>query len=156
MSTATRTRRWTAHELLDLVLDAGTFTSWDAPIDLSGVEPGYRAVLEAAAEKAGTDESVLTGRGEVRGRPVAVVVNEFAFLAGSIGRAAADRIIDAVRRATAEGLPLLASTSSGGTRMQEGTPAFVRMAEISRALMDHRAAGLPYLVHLRQIGRAHV
>ena len=33
--------------------------------------------------------------------------------------------------------------------MQEGTPAFVRMVEISRALMDHRAAGLPYLVHLR-------
>jgi acetyl-CoA carboxylase carboxyl transferase subunit beta len=80
---------------------------------------------------------------------VAVVVNEFRFLAGSIGRVAADRITAAVRRATAEGLPLLASTSSGGTRMQEGTPAFVRMVEISRALMDHRAAGLPYLVHLR-------
>jgi acetyl-CoA carboxylase carboxyl transferase subunit beta len=143
------TRRWSAPELLDLVLDEGTFTSWDEPIDLSGLDAGYRAVLEAAAEKAGTDESVLTGRGEVRGRPVAVVVNEFRFLAGSIGRAAADRITAAVRRATAEGLPLLASTASGGTRMQEGTPAFVRMAEISRALMDHRAAGLPYLVHLR-------
>ena len=33
--------------------------------------------------------------------------------------------------------------------MQEGTPAFVRMIEISRALMAHRLAGLPYLVHLR-------
>ena len=83
------TRRWTAHELLDLVLDPGTFTSWDEPIDLSAVDASYRAVLEAAAAKAGTDESVLTGRGEVRGRPVAVVVNEFGFLAGSIGRAAA-------------------------------------------------------------------
>ncbi len=147
------TKRWTAHELLDLVLDEGTFTSWDSPVDLSYADafpdPGYRAVLEAAAAKAGTDESVLTGRGEVRGRPVAVVVNEFRFLAGSIGRAAADRITAAVRRATEEGLPLLASTASGGTRMQEGTPAFVRMVEISRALMDHRAAGLPYLVHLR-------
>ncbi|RYB88318.1 acetyl-CoA carboxyl transferase [Nocardioides glacieisoli] len=143
------TKRWSAHELLDLVLDPGTFTSWDEPIDLSYAAPDYRVVLEAAAAKAGTDESVLTGRGEVRGRPVAVVVNEFGFLAGSIGRAAADRITSAVRRATAEGLPLLASTSSGGTRMQEGTPAFVRMAEISRALMEHRAAGLPYLVHLR-------
>ena len=143
------TRRWTAHELLDLVLDEGTFVSWDTQIDLTGVDDGYRTVLEAAAVRAGTDESVLTGRGEVRSRPVAVVVNEFAFLAGSIGRAAADRITAAVRRATAEGLPLLASTASGGTRMQEGTPAFVRMAEISRALMEHRAAGLPYLVHLR-------
>lgn len=148
-----RSRRWGAQELLDLVLDEGTFTSWDEPVDLAYADafpdPGYRAALEAAAEKAGTDESVLTGRGEVRGRPVAVVVNEFRFLAGSIGRAAADRITAAVRRATAEGLPLLASTASGGTRMQEGTPAFVRMVEISRALMDHRAAGLPYLVHLR-------
>jgi acetyl-CoA carboxylase carboxyl transferase subunit beta len=33
--------------------------------------------------------------------------------------------------------------------MQEGTPAFVHMVDISRAIMDHRAAGLPYLVHLR-------
>jgi acetyl-CoA carboxylase carboxyl transferase subunit beta len=33
--------------------------------------------------------------------------------------------------------------------MQEGTPAFVQMIEISRALMAHRAAGLPYLVYLR-------
>ena len=33
--------------------------------------------------------------------------------------------------------------------MQEGTPAFVEMVEISRAVMAHRAAGLPYLVHLR-------
>jgi acetyl-CoA carboxylase carboxyl transferase subunit beta len=33
--------------------------------------------------------------------------------------------------------------------MQEGTPAFVEMVEISRALMAHRAARLPYLVHLR-------
>jgi acetyl-CoA carboxylase beta subunit len=145
----TAARRWTAHELLDLVLDEGTFTSWDEPVDLSWADAGYRAELEVAAATAGTDESVLTGRGEVRGRPVAVVVNEFRFLAGSIGRAAADRITAAVRRATEEGLPLLASTASGGTRMQEGTPAFVRMVEISRALMDHRAAGLPYLVHLR-------
>ena len=92
---------------------------------------------------------MITGRGLVRGRPVAVVANEFRFLAGSIGRDAAARITAAVRRATAEGLPLLATTASGGTRMQEGTPAFVEMVEISRAIGAHRAAGLPYLVHLR-------
>lgn len=142
-------RPWTAHELLDLVLDAGSFESWDEPIDISGQPEDYRLQLEAAAARAGTDESVLTGRGRVRGRPVAVVVNEFRFLAGSIGRAAAERITAAVRRATAEGLPVLASTASGGTRMQEGTPAFVHMVEISRALMAHRTARLPYLVHLR-------
>ncbi|MBJ7528028.1 MAG: acetyl-CoA carboxylase carboxyltransferase subunit alpha/beta [Nocardioides sp.] len=141
--------RWTAHQLLELVLDDGSYESWDAPIDISGHSADYRAALERAAQKAGTDESVVTGRGTMHGRPVAVVANEFGFLAGSIGRAAADRIASAVRRATAEGLPLLATTASGGTRMQEGTPAFVQMVEISRAIMAHRAAGLPYLVYLR-------
>lgn len=136
-------------ELLDAVLDPGSFTSWDEPIDISAHADEYQVSLRAAAERAGTDESILTGRGMVRGRPVAVVANEFRFLAGSIGAAAARRIVEAVRRATSEGLPVLASTASGGTRMQEGTAAFVQMIEISRAIMDHKKAGLPYLVHLR-------
>ena len=93
--------RWNAQELLDLVLDEGSFQSWDEPIDISDAPPGYRAELEAARERAGTDESVLTGRGLVHGRPVAVLANEFRFLAGSIGLAAARRITSAVRRATA-------------------------------------------------------
>lgn len=142
-------RRWGAQDLLDLVLDADSFESWDEPVVIDHHPPAYQEALRAAAEKAGTDESVLTGRGLVRGRPVAVVANEFRFLAGSIGVGSARRIASAVRRATAEGLPVLATTASGGTRMQEGTVAFVEMVEISRALMDHRAAGLPYLVHLR-------
>ncbi|WP_229118094.1 hypothetical protein [Enemella evansiae] len=33
--------------------------------------------------------------------------------------------------------------------MQEGTPAFVTMIDISRAVVAHKAAGLPYLVYLR-------
>jgi acetyl-CoA carboxylase carboxyl transferase subunit beta len=142
-------RRWTARELIDLVLDDGSYESWDEPVDTSGHDAGYRETLRAAAESAGTDESVLTGSGRVNGRPVAFIVNEFRFLAGSIGVAAAERIAAAVRRATAAGIPVVASAASGGTRMQEGTRAFVHMIEISRALMEHRAAGLPYIVHLR-------
>ena len=33
--------------------------------------------------------------------------------------------------------------------MQEGTPAFLRMVPVAAAVADHRAAGLPYLVWLR-------
>ena len=143
------TDRLTAHALIDLVLDADSYVSWDEPIDITGHSPEYQASLRKAADRAGTDESVITGRGTVKGRPVAFVLGEFGFLAGSIGAAAAQRIVAAVRRATDERLPILASTASGGTRMQEGTPAFVHMVDISRALMDHREAALPYLVHLR-------
>src|SRR4029079_6836222 len=60
-----------------------------------------------------------------------------------------DRLVAAVGRATAEGLPLLAATASGGTRMQEGTSAFLQMIRISAAVAAHKAAGLPYLVYLR-------
>jgi acetyl-CoA carboxylase carboxyl transferase subunit beta len=95
------------------------------------------------------DESVVTGEGTVFGRRVALVACEFDFLAGSIGVAAAERITDAVQRATAERLPLLASPSSGGTRMQEGTVAFLQMVKIAAAVELHKRAHLPYLVYLR-------
>lgn len=141
--------RLSAAELIDLVLDEGSWTSWDVAPDRTGVSPEYLAELVAAQEKSGCDESVLTGEGLMKGRRVAVVMGEFAFLAGSIGRAAADRLIAAINRATAEGLPLLAGPVSGGTRMQEGTPAFVQMVRITEAVAAHKAAGLPYLVYLR-------
>ena len=92
---------------------------------------------------------MLTGEGAVFGRRVAVVACEFDFLAGSIGVAAAERITAAVERATALRLPLLASPSSGGTRMQEGTVAFLQMVKIAAAVTLHKNAHLPYLVYLR-------
>ena len=92
---------------------------------------------------------MLTGEGTVFGRRVALVACEFDFLAGSIGVAAAERITAAVERATAEGLPLVASPSSGGTRMQEGTVAFLQMVKIAAAVELHKRAHLPYLVYLR-------
>ncbi|RCV53271.1 carboxyl transferase domain-containing protein [Marinitenerispora sediminis] len=141
--------RYSARELLDRTLDAGSFVSWDtAPID---VGPGaqYAAELAAARERSGCDEAVVTGEGRLRGRRVAVIACEFSFLAGSIGVAAAERLVVAIERATAEGLPLLGAPASGGTRMQEGTVAFLAMVKISAAIAAHKAAGLPYLVYLR-------
>jgi acyl-CoA carboxylase subunit beta len=136
-------------ELRDAVLDEGSFVSWDTtPIAVSTSDSYTRELAEAHAAS-GRDESVLTGEGRVCGRRVAVVVCEFDFLAGSIGVAAAERITVAVQRATAERLPLLASPCSGGTRMQEGTVAFLQMVKIAAAVTLHKEAHLPYLVYLR-------
>ncbi|WP_422744853.1 carboxyl transferase domain-containing protein [Mycobacterium sp. WMMD1722] len=141
--------RISAQQLRDTVLDPGSFRSWDAPPLAVAASDSYRAELAAAAEATGLDESVLTGEGRVFGRRVAVLVCEFDFLAGSIGVAAAERITAAVQRATAERLPLVASPSSGGTRMQEGTVAFLQMVKIAAAVELHKRARLPYLVYLR-------
>lgn len=141
--------RPSAADLIRLVLDEGSWASWDVPPVRGEIDDEYAAELAAAAERSGVDESVVTGEGTLRGRPIAAIVGEFGFLAGSIGRASADRIVAAVERATAAGLPLVAATVSGGTRMQEGTPAFVQMVRISQAVAAHKTAGLPYLVYLR-------
>lgn len=139
----------TARELFELVCDRGTFRSWDEPIPSAQRPAAYAADLGRARASTGVDESVLTGEGLIQGHRVALMACEFGFLGGSIGRDAARRLIAAVERATAEGLPLLAGPASGGTRMQEGTPAFVAMIGISAAVARHKAAGLPYLVYLR-------
>ncbi len=141
-----------ALEILDMVLDPGSFRSWDgAPLRSAQVDsvPGYEESLERATEKSGVDEAVITGEGTLEGRRVVIIACEFDFLAGSIGIAAAERIVSAIERATAERLPILASPTSGGTRMQEGTIAFLQMVKISAAVAEHKAAGLPYLVYLR-------
>jgi acetyl-CoA carboxylase beta subunit/acetyl-CoA carboxylase alpha subunit len=141
--------RLSAAALIDLVFDEGSWTSWDTPPTYGDLPTAYAEDLAAARERSGVDESVLTGEGLMHGRRVAVVMGEFAFLAGSIGRAAADRLVAAIERATREELPLLAGPVSGGTRMQEGTPAFVQMVRITAAVAAHKQAGLPYLVYLR-------
>ena len=138
-----------AADLVSLVLDEDSWESWDTPPDHGPISEEYAADLARARSRAGTDESVITGSGLIRGRRVALVVSEFGFLAGSIGGATADRLVAAIRRATTLGLPLVAAPASGGTRMQEGTPAFVQMVRITEAVAAHKAAGLPYLVYLR-------
>jgi acetyl-CoA carboxylase carboxyl transferase beta subunit len=130
-------------------LDQGSFVSWDVEPLALPVSDSYARELSDAQAASGLDESVLTGEGRIFGRRVAVVVCEFSFLGGSIGVAAAERITAAVERATAERLPLLASPSSGGTRMQEGTVAFLQMVKIAAAVRLHKQAHLPYLVYLR-------
>ena len=149
MLTQQKVRHLDATELIAAVLDPGSYRSWDVPVLDPDPGPEYRQELAAARARTGVDESVLTGEGLIRGRRVAIIVSEFRFLAGSIGQAAAERIVTAVERATREGLPLLAGPASGGTRMQEGTVAFLSMVKISAAVRTHRKAGLPYLVYLR-------
>lgn len=136
-------------DLIDAVADPGSFRRWDADPPRPDDDPDYLATLNRAAQRSGVDESIVTGAAEVDGREVALVAGDFGFLAGSVGMAAADRFIAAMRRATKAGLPVLACPTSGGTRMQEGTPAFLRMVPVAAAVADHRAAGLPYLVWLR-------
>lgn len=144
-----RPRPVQSREFIASLADGGSFRSWDSAVCPETPSAEYAAALSTAASLSGADESVITGEATVDGRPVAVIVSEFGFLGGSVGLASARRIVAAVRRATAERLPLVSSTASGGTRMHEGTPAFVAMIDIAAAVEAHKRAGLLYLVYLR-------
>jgi acyl-CoA carboxylase subunit beta len=138
-----------ARETIDALVDEGSWASWDGALSEVQGSAEYADELACARRKTGLDESVITGSATIRGHRVAMLVCEFGFLGGSIGVAAGHRLTMAIRRATAERLPLLALPTSGGTRMQEGTTAFLQMVRITAAVTDHKAARLPYLVYLR-------
>ncbi|MBO1030209.1 acetyl-CoA carboxylase carboxyltransferase subunit alpha/beta [Tessaracoccus sp. SD287] len=143
-------KRPSARELIAEVFDQGSWSSWDeAPLVVAEAGSAYADDLARAAAKSGEDEAVLTGEGTINGHRVAAVASEFSFLAGSVGQAAAERIVAAFERATRERLPLFAGTASGGTRMQEGTPAFVTMVKITAAVAEYKLANLPYITYLR-------
>lgn len=140
--------RHNAREFVAMVTDEDSFEQWPSSPHRT-TDPDYAIDLQKAREATGLDEAVLTGRATLDGHPVAMVVGEFGFLGGSIGHTTSDQILRAITRATEERLPLLMAPCSGGTRMQEGTTAFVQMIKIAQAAQAHRRAGLPYLVYLR-------
>ncbi|MCL2584410.1 MAG: acetyl-CoA carboxylase carboxyltransferase subunit alpha/beta [Streptosporangiales bacterium] len=138
-----------ALDLLATLLDDGTYRSWDTAPAGPRPDAAYSADLERARTATGLDESVITGEGTLRGHRVAVAAGEFGFLGGSIGVAAGERVTRAAERALASRLPFIVAPASGGTRMQEGTVAFVQMVKITAAVTALKNAGLPYLVYLR-------
>lgn len=141
--------RASAHRLIETLVDADSWRSWDRPVVDPPANAGYIAELARARQKTGLDEAVLTGHATIRGRRIAMLLCDFGFLGGSIGVSAGERLTAAIRRATAERLPILALPTSGGTRMQEGATAFLQMVKITAAVVDHKSAHLPYLVYLR-------
>src|SRR5262249_5605560 len=136
-------------EFVALLADEGSFRSWDSAVHGESRSADYSSALHTAASLSGVDESVITGEITVHGRRVAVIVSAFDFLGGSVGLASARPTGAAMRRATAERLPVVASTASGGTRMHEGPSAFVAMIDIAAAVDAHKRAGMLYLVYQR-------
>lgn len=117
--------------------------------DFSPGDPEYQDELESVRAKTGLTESVQVGVADVGGSPAVLIIGDFDFLAGSVGRITCQMVIATLDRAIAESLPVFASPTSGGIRMQEGTRAFLLMADVANAVTRLRAAGLLLAVWLR-------
>ncbi len=136
-----------ALERIRQVLDEGTFEEWDAnlrptdPLEFKD-QKAYRDRLVSEQKRTGLTDAVITGCGMIRARRVAFGVTDSAFIMGSMGSVVGERLTRLVERATAENLPLIiVSGSGGGARMHEGILSLMQMAKVSAALAKYDSAG---------------
>ena len=86
--------------------------------------------------------------GKLYERPVTVAVQNFDFLAGSLGMAAGQGIITGLETAVRLKTPFVLFVASGGARMQEGVLGLMQMPRTTVAVLRLREAGLPFFVVL--------
>lgn len=108
----------------------------------------YTDRLKKARAKTGNDDAMSIGVGTIHGVGATVLVQNFAFMGGSLGMAAGEGFIAAADVALAKGLPLIIFTAAGGARMQEGALSLMQMPRSTIAVQRLREAGLPYIVVL--------
>ena len=148
-----RSRRSTEAEALLEQLSAGTFRELSRevlatdPLDFTD-RLAYRARLARLQAEDPSAEAVRVGFAVIGGHDTVVVCSEYGFMAGTLGVAAGERVARAFVLATAARRPVIGICRSGGTRMQEGTPAFIKMLSIGAAISEHREAGLACLSYL--------
>lgn len=143
--------RLRARERIDLLVDEDSFTEWDTgvrpqdPLNFVDGQGPYHEKLEKTQRKTGENESLITGRGTINGRPFAIVVAEFSFLGASMGSVWGEKMARAVERAGNEGMPVLTVNSSGGARMHEGLFSLMQMAKTIAAFHRLGESRLPHI-----------
>ena len=139
--------RINAKQRIEMVLDKGSFEEWhkdittDNPLNF----PNYIEKIEKTKKITGLDEAVITGKGKIKGKDVAIGVMSADFIMGSMGSVVGERITRLFEKATEEKLPVVMFCCSGGARMQEGTVSLMQMAKTSQAVKRHDEAGLLYV-----------
>lgn len=108
----------------------------------------YKDRLAAARKATGEPDAMAMAFGKVGGAAAVVLVQDFAFMGGSLGMAAGEGFIAAAEVAIARQVPLVAFTAAGGARMQEGALSLMQMARTTLAINALKDAGLPYVVVL--------
>jgi acetyl-CoA carboxylase carboxyl transferase subunit beta len=111
-------------------------------------ERRYTERLKDAKAKTGMEDAVLVARGGVEGLDIIATLQDFSFMGGSLGMAAAESIIMGFETAAAENKPLVLFAASGGARMQEGTLSLMQLPRTTVAVERLKEVGQPYIVVL--------
>lgn len=130
--------RINARTRIQQLIDEGTFEEMfknilpTDPLNFSDTE-AYSDRLQKAWDKTHIEEAVLTGIGEINGHKCAIAVMDFDYMGGSMGSVVGEKVTRIMETAIEHRIPMIAVTSSGGARMQEGALSLMQMAKTSCA-----------------------
>jgi len=145
--------RMAPEERLKSMFDGGAFEKIAMPQVVADPlkfrdERRYADRLKEARQKTGAEDAILAGTGTLDGQPIVMAVQDFAFMGGSLGMAAGEAIITAMRTAVQRKSPFVLFISSGGARMQEGILSLMQLPRTTVAVQELRAARLPFIAVL--------
>ena len=144
-----RHERISAEERARLLLDPGyeecdTDLRSSDPLDFRDTKR-YRDRLKEAEKKAGRGDAVRNFLGAIHGQEVSASIFSFAFMGGSMGSVAGEKIVRAIERACERRIPYLLVAASGGARMQESVLSLMQMAKTASAVRLLNDAQLPFV-----------
>ena len=110
------------------------------PLDFFDLRP-YTERLAEAEMKTGLADAMVIGRATMDGRHCELAVMDFSFMGGSMGSVVGEKLSRACDSAAQARMPLVAVTSSGGARMQEGILALMQLPKTVAAVEDLHDSG---------------
>ena len=113
----------TARERLEAFFDPGSFTETDAFVV-------HRVQAFGLEERKVPGDGVVTGWGEVDGRPVCAFAQDATVFGGALGEAHAMKIVKVMETARKAGVPIVGLNDSGGARIQEGVMSLGGYGEV--------------------------
>ncbi|RMF10891.1 MAG: acetyl-CoA carboxylase carboxyltransferase subunit beta [Alphaproteobacteria bacterium] len=108
----------------------------------------YTDRLKAARSETGFQDAMDVAHGTMGGHGATIAVQNFAFMAGSMGVGVGEALVAAAKKAVSAKTPLIVFTAAGGARMQEGILSLMQMPRTTVAVEMVRDAGLPYITVL--------
>jgi acetyl-CoA carboxylase carboxyl transferase subunit beta len=119
----------------------------DDPLRFRDTKRYSDRLKQARADNAHCD-AFTAAFGRIEGHRAVVGVQDFMFMAGSMGQAVGQAFCNGAARALQEGCAYVVVTAAGGARMQEGILSLMQMPRATVMTRRLREAGLPYIVVL--------
>lgn len=126
-----------ARQRIDALLDRGSFAEFIGP-EARERSP-HLAIFDLPEQ---FDDGMVVGAATLRGRPVLVAAQEGRFMGGAFGEVHGAKLTGLLRAATALRRDVVIAFDTGGVRLQEANVGELAIAEIMRALVQARMAGV--------------